>query len=87
MSFVTAGEATKPTALLLHGFPNSARMFRDVVPELSQAAYVIAPDLPGFGESDFLPEVSFAALNAGESATTNCGTSGTADLTGTEDMS
>ena len=62
LSFLTAGEASKPAVLLLHGFPSSARTFREVVPELSQAAYVIAPDLPGFGESDVLPAVSFAAF-------------------------
>jgi pimeloyl-ACP methyl ester carboxylesterase len=37
-------------------------MFRDVARELSQAAYVIAPDLPGFGESDVLPNASFPAF-------------------------
>jgi pimeloyl-ACP methyl ester carboxylesterase len=37
-------------------------MFQEVVPELSQAAYVIAPDLPGFGESDVLPAASFPAF-------------------------
>lgn len=37
-------------------------MFREVMPELAQAAYVIAPDLPGFGSSDVLPAVSFAAF-------------------------
>ncbi len=62
LSFVTAGEVSKPAVLLLHGFPNSSRMFRDVVPILSQAAYVIAPDLPGFGESDVLPKPSFSAF-------------------------
>jgi pimeloyl-ACP methyl ester carboxylesterase len=62
LSFIRSGEASKPAVLLLHGFPNSARMFREVVPELSQAAYVIAPDLPGFGESDVLPAVSFPAF-------------------------
>ena len=62
LSFITAGQASRPAVLLLHGSPNSARMFRDVVPELSQAAYVIAPDLPGCGESDVLPAVSFPAL-------------------------
>lgn len=62
VSFITAGEHANPAVLLLHGFPNSARMFREVLPELSQAAYVIAPDLPGFGESDVLPEVSFPAF-------------------------
>jgi pimeloyl-ACP methyl ester carboxylesterase len=62
LSFITAGEATKPAVLLLHGSPSSARMFRDVVPELSRAAYVIAPDLPGFGESDVLQSPSFPAF-------------------------
>ncbi|WOH50401.1 alpha/beta fold hydrolase [Bradyrhizobium sp. sBnM-33] len=62
LSFITAGEASKPAVLLLHGFPGSAGYFREVVPELSQAAYVIAPDLPGFGESDVLPTVSFPAF-------------------------
>jgi pimeloyl-ACP methyl ester carboxylesterase len=62
LSFHTAGEASKPAMLLLHGSPSSARMFREVVPELSQAAYVIAPDLPGFGESDVLQSPSFPAL-------------------------
>jgi pimeloyl-ACP methyl ester carboxylesterase len=62
LSFITTGEASKPAVLLLHGFPNSSRMFREVVPALSQIAYVIAPDLPGFGESDVLPEVTFSAF-------------------------
>lgn len=62
LSFVTAGDASKPAALFLHGFPGSADYFREIVPELSQVAYVIAPDLPGFGQSDVLPEVSFAAF-------------------------
>src|SRR5687767_1223703 len=62
LSFITAGETSSPAVLLLHGFPNSSRMFREVVPELSQAAYVIAPDLPGFGESDVLPSPSFPAF-------------------------
>jgi pimeloyl-ACP methyl ester carboxylesterase len=63
LSFITAGEVSKPAMLLLHGFPSSARTFRDVIPELSQAAYVIAPDLPGYGESDVLPAASFAAFS------------------------
>ncbi|MEJ1095653.1 MULTISPECIES: alpha/beta hydrolase [unclassified Pseudoxanthomonas] len=62
LSFVTAGEPDKPAVLLLHGSPSSLRMFRDVIPELSQACYVIAPDLPGSGESDVLPSPSFPAL-------------------------
>ncbi len=62
LSFFTAGDASKPAMLLLHGFPGSANYFRELVPELSQATYVIAPDLPGFGESDVLPEPSFPAF-------------------------
>jgi pimeloyl-ACP methyl ester carboxylesterase len=62
LSYITAGDASKPAVLLLHGFPNAARMFQEVMPELSQAAYLLAPDLPGFGESDVLPEVSFPAF-------------------------
>jgi pimeloyl-ACP methyl ester carboxylesterase len=62
LSFITAGEESNPAVLLLHGTPNSARMFLEVMPALSQAAYVIAPDLPGFGESDVLPKASFPAF-------------------------
>ncbi|MGE0241408.1 MAG: alpha/beta fold hydrolase [Parvibaculaceae bacterium] len=62
LSFITAGDASKPALLLLHGFPGSADYFREVVPGLSQAACVIAPDLPGFGASDVLPAPSFPAF-------------------------
>jgi pimeloyl-ACP methyl ester carboxylesterase len=62
LSFITAGDASKPAVLLLHGFPGSAGYFREVVPELSPAAYLIAPDLPGFGQSDVLRTPSFAAF-------------------------
>lgn len=64
LSFVTAGDASWPALLLLHGFPSSARTFRHVIPGLAQVAYVIAPDLPGFGQSDVLPAASFAAFGA-----------------------
>lgn len=62
LSFLTAGDASKPAVLLLHGFPNSARMFQEIMPELAQVAHVIAPDLPGFGESEVLPSPSFPAF-------------------------
>jgi pimeloyl-ACP methyl ester carboxylesterase len=62
LSFIPVGEASKPAVLLLHGTPNSSRMFEKVAPALAQAAYVIAPDLPGHGESDVLPAVSFEAI-------------------------
>lgn len=59
LSFVTAGAVSDPPILLLHGFPSSARTFRKVIPALSKTARVIAPDLPGFGESDVLASPSF----------------------------
>src|SRR5262249_17110738 len=62
LSFFTAGEASNPAVLLVHGFPGSADYFREIVPALSRAAYVIAPDLPGFGRSDVLPATSFPAF-------------------------
>lgn len=62
LSFITAGDASRPAVLLLHGSPSSARMFRGVISELSSVAHVIAPDLPGFGASDPLPEPSFPAI-------------------------
>lgn len=44
-----AGAKDAPVVLLLHGFPTSSHMFRNLIPELSQRYRVIAPDLPGFG--------------------------------------
>lgn len=64
LSFITAGAAPNPPLLLLHGFPSSARTFRDLIPMLADSAYVIAPDLPGFGESEPLPEPTFTAFGA-----------------------
>src|SRR4029077_12575586 len=47
-----AGPKNGPVLLLLHGFPTSGHMFRDLIPYLSEEFRVIAPDLPGFGRSD-----------------------------------
>jgi pimeloyl-ACP methyl ester carboxylesterase len=47
-----AGERSAPTILLLHGFPTSSHMFRDLIPVLAPHYRVIAPDLPGFGFSE-----------------------------------
>ncbi|MFT5139559.1 MAG: pimeloyl-ACP methyl ester carboxylesterase [Lysobacterales bacterium] len=46
-----AGPADAPTILLLHGFPTSSHMFRNLIPELSDRFHLVAPDYPGFGNS------------------------------------
>jgi pimeloyl-ACP methyl ester carboxylesterase len=47
-----AGPATAPTLVLLHGFPSSSHMFRELISRLADKLHVIAPDYPGFGYSD-----------------------------------
>jgi pimeloyl-ACP methyl ester carboxylesterase len=44
-----AGDPSRPSILLLHGFPSASHMFRDLIPELAGQYHVVAPDLPGFG--------------------------------------
>ncbi|BAO91647.1 alpha/beta fold hydrolase [Caballeronia cordobensis] len=55
-----AGPAGAPKLLLLHGFPSSSHMFRDLIPLLSQRFHIVAPDLPGFGLSDMPSRDTFA---------------------------
>jgi len=52
IAYREAGEPGNPILLLLHGFPSSSHMFRNVIPELSKHFHVIAPDMPAFGFSD-----------------------------------
>lgn len=55
-----AGDPGRPAILLLHGFPSSSHMFRDLIPELADRFHLVAPDLPGFGQSDMKPRDQFA---------------------------
>lgn len=52
-----AGSRNSPSIVLLHGFPSSSHMFRDLIPQLAKKFHVIAPDYIGFGYSD-TPDVS-----------------------------
>ena len=54
-----AGNAGAPPLLLLHGFPTSSHMFRDLIPLLSDRFHLVAPDLPGFGHTSLRPRNTF----------------------------
>lgn len=68
IAYREAGSPDRPTVLLLHGFPTSSHMFRNLIPALAERYHVIAPDYPGFGASDMPPaddfEYSFAKIAA-----------------------
>jgi pimeloyl-ACP methyl ester carboxylesterase len=55
-----AGQPSAPTLLLLHGFPTAGHMFRDLIPELVDRFHIVAPDLPGFGQSAMPPRTDYA---------------------------
>jgi pimeloyl-ACP methyl ester carboxylesterase len=55
-----AGPADAPTILMLHGFPTSSHMYRDLLPLLARRYHVIAPDYPGYGYSDAPAHTEFA---------------------------
>jgi pimeloyl-ACP methyl ester carboxylesterase len=54
-----AGDPNQPSLLLLHGFPSSSHMFRNLIPLLADRFHIVAPDLPGFGFSESPPRSQF----------------------------
>ncbi|MFN6936540.1 MAG: alpha/beta hydrolase, partial [Tsuneonella sp.] len=60
MFYRESGPQDAPVVLLLHGFPTSSHMFRNLIPLLADRYRVIAPDYPGFGQSDAPDRAAFA---------------------------
>lgn len=59
IAYREAGDPSRPTVLLLHGFPTSSHMFRNLIPVLAERYHVLAPDYPGFGGSSMPPAAEF----------------------------
>ena len=59
IAYREAGPSNAPTLLLLHGFPTSSHMFRDLIPALADKFHIVAPDLPGFGRSSMPSRTEF----------------------------
>ena len=64
-----AGDPDRPTLLLLHGFPTSSHMFRDLITELADEFHLVAPDYPGYGFSSMpaIDEFDYSFDNVSES--------------------
>src|ERR1700678_4515822 len=66
-----AGPKDAPTIVLLHGFPSSSREFDTLIPLLATRYHLVAPDFPGFGQSDAPPPSSYAYTFDNLAKTTN----------------
>src|SRR6202790_4839048 len=66
-----AGPTDAPTIVLLHGFPSSSREFDTLIPLLATRYHLVAPDFPGFGQSDAPPSSSYAYTFDNLAKTTN----------------
>jgi pimeloyl-ACP methyl ester carboxylesterase len=60
IAYREAGDASNPKLVLLHGFPASSHQYRNLIPALADRFHVIAPDYPGFGNSDLPDPASFS---------------------------
>ena len=60
IAYREAGEESSPKLVLLHGWPSSSHQYRNLIPALAQRFHVIAPDYPGFGNSDTPDPAEFA---------------------------
>ena len=60
IAYREAGEPTSPKLVLLHGFPSSSHQYRNLIPALADRFHVIAPDYPGFGNSDLPDPTAFS---------------------------
>src|SRR6201996_1071503 len=60
IAFREAGRTGNPKLVILHGFPSSSHQYRNLIPSLADRFHVIAPDYPGFGNSDMPDPKSYA---------------------------
>lgn len=83
IAYREAGDPADPTVLLLHGFPTSSHMFRNLIPDLADDYHVIAPDYPGFGASDMpdAAEYDYSFANTAEIVTALLDAKGIGDYT------
>jgi len=60
IAYREAGNPQNPKLVLLHGFPASSHQYRNLIPALAESFHVVAPDYPGFGNSDIPDPAKFA---------------------------